>query len=449
MKDSFKALDKELDIEELKRIIYTIFCVIIFALPVVKEIYNTALYSLKCSIFNFATIITLVVLMIISIKERKIKPNKYDTLFIIYGLIVTLSTLFTKYGIIDSILGNNGRGEGLLTICCYISTAVIFSKGFKYIKGLLKIAFFAAIIIAIYGIIQANVPLSVKLPFNVTSNYGTAEGTFGNRNFLSSYLCMFLPSLSYYYLKSGKKYTLIGIALLFAAFVYAKTLSGYLTLTFLELVIILLYIVLSKNKKEAILKSIVLIVTLVAVVSVIILINGGDNYFKEITQMKTEISNIEDKNEDTGTGRRAIWKRTLMVVKNNLWFGTGPDNLGVELRNNSEYHLQGSDDILSSYIVDKAHSEPLHILATTGIFSLIIYLVIISLIQFNLMKINIKNFKNKHGDNTFNTIVTISSLAYIIQAMVNISVVQVAPIYWGFLGLCIGIITNNNENNKA
>ena len=128
--------NKPLTHEQIIAVIYNAFCMIIFLLPIIPEIIGVGLYSLKNTLFNLTTVIVSITLIVLNIrKTRKLKLNIYDILLIIYLMLVTLSTIFAKYGVVDAILGLNGRGEGLVTIFSYAATFLIFLRGYKYMAA--------------------------------------------------------------------------------------------------------------------------------------------------------------------------------------------------------------------------------------------------------------------------------------------------------------------------
>ena len=80
------------------------------------------------------------------------------------------------------------------------------------------------------------------------------------------------------------------------------------------------------------------------------------------------------------------------------------------------------------YVVDKAHDEYLQILVTMGIFSLISYICM----HFLIIKEGIKNTLKQHE-----IYYLLPVIGYIVQAQFNISVIEVAPIFYIALGLLI------------
>lgn len=447
------GLNKPVTKEVLEKLIYCMFCFAIFITPVIPEVKRIGIYSLKATLFNFATIFTTISLLIINIKKIKFKFNIYNILMVTYLVLVVLSTIFTKYGIVDCILGKNGRGEGLITIFSYIMTLVIFSKGVKYMRGVSKVAIFSAIVISIYAILQANVIPGLEISILPKSPTNIATGTMRNQNFLSSYVCMLLPMSALYYINATKNkiQSLIISTLLFITLILAVTLGGYVTFVAMYIAVITVSLIFNKNKKETI-KRIIIISLVFIVIFVLLTLLNGETYFKELFGATQEVQHLMDGDDSFGTSRMEIWRKTIMVIQKYPLLGVGPDSLWLEL-SNREYITNGKQDILSNYIVDKAHSEPLHMAVTTGIPSAVIYLVLATLICLGLLKELFKGIKEEgiaSEKTMYKMLVLTSILSYLMQSMINISVVQVAPMFWAILGTGLGIVQDKEQtiNNK-
>ena len=133
-----------------------------------------------------------------------------------------------------------------------------------------------------------------------------------------------------------------------------------------------------------------------------------------------------------GSGRIHIWKRSLSVVPNNLWNGVGIDNF---------FYAFDSDDRLidvhSKLLVDKAHNEYLQKLVTEGIFSLVIYLVLLFTI---FIKSLIKIIKFRDTNGVLHIVLFLGFTAYCIQAFFNISIISVAPYFYIIMGLLCSLV---------
>ena len=391
--------------------------------------------------------------------NQKNKINIFEIILGIYFLFVVLSCIFTKYGILNCIFGANGRGEGVITIFSYIATLILFSRGFKYIKDTLIFAVIGAVVVCIYSFIQVNLPNGYSLPFAHRTLVHVATGTMRNQNFLSSYIIIFLPMFCYYYLandfrKNSNKniLTLVFISMLFSTLLFSKTLGGYITFIFMFLVICTFCVITLSDKKYVIKKEIILAILFI-LIFIITNILIDNSFYKEFMGSKEEINKLATQDETFGSRRFQIWEKALMVVKNNFLFGTGPDSLDRELSNLDIYLTKGESDVLNIYRVDKAHSEFLHMAATTGVLSLIAYLCIIILICFILLFKVLKGHKtsiiqtekeNEKNNRIFIAMIFIGIISYLMQGMINISVIQVAPLFWAMLGIGLNIIEEKN-----
>lgn len=447
LKEILNDLDKPLTKEQLEKIIYNIFCIVIFITPIFSDIDGYGIYSLKATILNFTTIIAATSLLIINFKDiRSVKLTCYEILLISYLFFVILSTIFTEYGVIECLTGKNGRGEGLIIIFSYFITLIIFSKGYKYMTKVSKIALVAAIVVCIYSIVQANLPNGVKVPFIPKSKSGIARGTMRNQNFLSSYICLFLPMMCFYIVNSTKKIKggIILSLMLFLSLVYSKTLGGYITFIIMYVIITVFSLIFSINKKQTIIR-ICLLTTIFIISFYIINYDGEQKYVTELSETKQEVIKLVNNDNKFGNSRMEVWKKCIKVIENNPILGTGPDSLERELRK-SEYITSDEQDILKKYKVDKAHSEPLHIATTIGLPAAIIYIVFVGVIGIRLLTITLKNTKQKGISNEqtqYITMVLICFSSYLMQSVINISVIQVAPMYWAVLGTAMGIVKDN------
>ena len=450
MKNIKNKIDKELEVwerplnkAELEKIIYNLFCIIIFITPIFSDIIGFGIYSLKSTIFNLTTMATTISLLVINRKNLKI--NIYDGLLLGYLLLVILSTLLTKYGMVECILGTNGRGEGLITMCSYVGTFIIFSRGYKYMTNISQVVILSSVVVSIYCIIQSNIPSGATIPIIPKSGYGLAKGTMGNQNFLSSYICIFLPMICFYFINgANKRKTAVIIAtMLFLSLVFSTTLGGYITFIFMYLVIVFVSLIFSRDRKNCFKR--ILILSLILIVAFGAANYDGENkYGKELASSTQEVTKLVNSKTDNsfGTNRMKIWKMCFKIIKDYPLLGVGPDSM-VKVYNNPEYVIGGEE---FKERIDKAHSEPLHMAVTTGTPSAIIYLILVAIIGIELFIIVIKRLKNIGVCDKYTiymSMVLIAFASYLIQSLANISVIQVAPMFWAIFGTAAGITTDN------
>jgi putative inorganic carbon (HCO3(-)) transporter len=121
--------------------------------------------------------------------------------------------------------------------------------------------------------------------------------------------------------------------------------------------------------------------------------------------------------DNFGTYRIFLWKRTIPLIKDYPLFGSGPDSFS--LRFMSLY----TDDIVKLGPLtnnDTAANIYFTMLINLGIVGTISYLIFL----ISQVKLGIKNMTN------YSYILLISIVCYMIQSFFNLSVVIVSPIFW-------------------
>lgn len=124
-----------------------------------------------------------------------------------------------------------------------------------------------------------------------------------------------------------------------------------------------------------------------------------------------------------GSGRIAIWKESLELIKEKPLLGGGPDTYGLRSEHVFSRTL-ASGRVLRSK-VDVAHNEYLNMWVNTGILSLFIYLAMLVYSCVSAVK--------KRTEMSILLLVPI--LAYAIQAFFGISQFIVTPMFWLLMGL--------------
>ena len=161
-------------------------------------------------------------------------------------------------------------------------------------------------------------------------------------------------------------------------------------------------------------------------------------YLKKINELKTEIdfhkNMIEAKEKelndnfissnqsirDLGHGRMRIWSNVWKLIKEKPIIGYGPDNLGL-------VYEKSSDD---TKIADKAHNIYLHIFVSSGVFAMLSYIFWLSYTIYIGIKSN----------STTVLILAFGVLAYSIQGLFNINVIEVTPYFYLTMGFMMHLI---------
>lgn len=371
----------------------------------------------------------IILLAMLFVKRKEIKYDKKDILIVIFLLLAEMSLIFS-INKAKSLFGESGRHEGFLMLMTYILGYYFSKYYFREYKHFYKILFGIAIGISVLSILQFYdiVPFQKVLGLQYRKYW--TSGTFGNPNFLGSYITIFLPIFMCLFVIQGKKRYFLMSSILFWAMLCSLTRSAWVAF-WVYSIIGIIYII-YKREKCIIKNAIILFISFILIFAIgNILSNGriiGRNkvMFGELKRAVEEGITSGGIKDDMGSGRIEIWKVTLNEVKMHPLIGTGIDTLKDAIKNDqNEYFIDRI--IKTNTYIDKAHNEYLQIAATMGIPALIIYLVFILFI----IKENMKNmFKDKI---TF--ILSLSIIGYLVQAFFNISTIGVAPVFWMLLGL--------------
>ena len=381
---------------------------------------------LKMRIFSYgyiALLILNVMLILILFFKKKYIKNKIDIFLILIIIFACISTIFA-YKPEKALFGTFARYEGLFVICYYIT--ILFISSFLKKEDKRKIIYFILLITLIecvYGIFQKLNLFNIKTLIHKGDRWAT--GFTKNPNFLGTLILIGLSYSIGLFIKPNKLFKnilfLIIIYILFIGLFLTNTLSCIVGLFFVML-ILLIYIIKNKIFKKYIILCLTLLFTLIFVHLL-----GMTTIVSDIVKTKSETTNIVngDLNNDYGSGRMEVWKKTIKVVPKYLLHGVGIDCFSNVLDGKPIWRIK--NDGYKVYY-DKAHNEYLQILVTMGIFSLMSYLCL----HFLIVKDGIKNtFKNTE------IYLLLPVIGYIVQAQFNISVIEVAPIFYISLGLLV------------
>lgn len=359
-----------------------------------------------------------VIIFIIICRKKVYKKNIVDLLLILIILFGIIATIFA-YNRYISLFGKIDRHEGLFTIIYYLSLFLISSFLNKKSK---KIIVYSILIISFieigYSLFQKIEFPGVKVVYNHFRPW--ASGFVYNPNFLGIF-ALFGLSYSIGLFLDNKNDTMnIIYALLILFFIYGLMNANTLSVL-VGLIIVMLVALIYSIKNKLYIKIGIVFVILTTMITFTHFTNQT-TLVKDMIQTKEEsvsmVSGTAKNTIDYGTGRIYIWKKTIQIVPNYLVHGIGIDNF--------YYILDGKPIIRKNQYYDKAHNELLQILVTEGLLCCLTYIIM----YFIIIKNGIKNsFKNKE------IYYILPVVGYIVQAMFNISVITVAPIFYIAMGL--------------
>lgn len=424
----YKQIDNEIIIRGVLYFIITIFPLIVF--PTSTPVYVNSKFILLYSSAIF--------LLIVLFKDKKIKFYNGSVLALFFLFTLLIATIFSNYKEV-AFWGNYYRKEGFFTISIYVLLFITSSYYFKLNKIVWNLMLISSTGMSFYALLQfcGFDPIQSFALGSIKSN--SVIGTIGNRNFLSTYVLIFLSIyLSYYIFYGGKKY-LFCITIMFSALICSQTRGGwvaFLVMAFIGLIFII-------KRLECLKRAGVVFIMFTFIFLLLnnsssgVIKNRAITVIKESKELTSTIIN-NDKNLDggLGSGRMLIWKITYKAFKDSLFLGQGPDTLSLRLQNDYyDRHMEFFER--NKQYIDKAHNEFLEYAVSGGIFTVVSYILILIIILMGLFR-NIKEDKVK--------ILFITIITFIFQSMFNISVVMVAPIVWILLGCALKVVKEGMDS---
>jgi len=394
----FKLIDKAFLI---------LLCLGLLIMPFVFWPWAKIAYEIPRVVFvkYWLEIVILCGILFIYRKKNNNKPDKrliYPVLLL--GLTAILSSLLGQ-DIYKSYFGNYFRGDGLLTLFHLIGLFLILSfywkkNWFMSVAGSISLASFLTSLWSGY--------LGIRLYWfddKTVSNWqGAIGGFFGQPNFLTGYLLVTMSFYLYFYLKTKRKavkwLVITAMVIQSIAIILTRAWIGIIGLVFFGLLTVL---TISKNKTV---KITTVLVTFLTVLTVFFFYAQSVN-----------------KQGYVAESRQRIYTKVLMAGLKRPIFGWGWANVDYAF-DSVDYPIKYSNDVY----VDKAHSEFLEILATTGIIGLIIY----SSLWLIFLK---KLFVLFNKDRIIGGVLITTAIMYLFHSQTNIMSIAEEIIFWIVLGI--------------
>lgn len=136
------------------------------------------------------------------------------------------------------------------------------------------------------------------------------------------------------------------------------------------------------------------------------------------------------------SGRGYIWNKTIALLKNYLFLGSGADTFALVYPNDDFVDLYNNG--YSNMYVTKPHNLYLQIAIQSGVLSLICFLVFYGWYFISSLRLYFRQ-KLDQPLAIAGFAIMLGTLGYMIAGLANDSTVTVAPLYWALMGLGIGI----------
>lgn len=135
-------------------------------------------------------------------------------------------------------------------------------------------------------------------------------------------------------------------------------------------------------------------------------------------------------------GRGYIWNKTITLLKDYILLGSGADTYAVVFPNGdfvSKYN-NGYDNL----ILTKPHCLYLQIAVQSGVLSLICFLAFYIWYAISSLRLYFRQ-RLTNPLPAVGFAILLGTLGYMISAIANDSTITISPLYWGLLGIGIGI----------
>lgn len=137
------------------------------------------------------------------------------------------------------------------------------------------------------------------------------------------------------------------------------------------------------------------------------------------------------------SGRGYIWSRTLPLLMEHIFLGSGPDTFILEFPQDD--YLKKKQNGYEYQLITKPHSWYLQMGVQTGVLSLLCILVFYGC--YAIWSIRLYAFKKiSTQTETFGLAAFIGSIGYMVSGISNDSMVVTAPVFWGMIAL--GVTAN-------
>ncbi len=349
---------------------------------------------------------------------------------LIFGFLgwATLSSLLSQSPLSQNIYGVYGRNTGLLTYF-FLGLLALASVTIKS-ELLTKRLAFAFILSGVVNLIYGSWVLLFGDFVGWNNQYGSLLGTFGNPNFISSFLGIFFSVVCIFLVHADvKSKALLAVVLVITAVQLVKTASLQgMIIAALGIWVLIFCLILTKTRKSIYLIAYSLPSSLVAALSVLGAFGAGplSVYFSQNTLMY----------------RTEYWYAAFKMAMTNPLVGVGMDSYGDWYR-----FSRSAGSLVSpgaSVVTNAAHNVVLDIFSYGGFPLLIIY---ISINMFALYSV-LKYLKHISKIEPYKITIIILWLSYHIQSFISINQIGLAIWGWVTTGILVGWLGGDSQSSS-
>ena len=127
-----------------------------------------------------------------------------------------------------------------------------------------------------------------------------------------------------------------------------------------------------------------------------------------------------------GSERLGIWRMTLEMARDNLLFGTGPDTFWYAM---GDYQLRTGQSLAQRF--DSPHNMLLAVLSGSGVPALALYVALMAAVAAGCLRASRRD--------PWPLALLAGLAAYLLQGMFTFSICLVTPMFWAMLGMAVSL----------
>lgn len=399
----------------MKRLIYTLFAILIFFIPIVLWPYTSEVFEFnKMVLVYILTILIFATWIIRSIVERKFifRRTILDTPLLIFFGSQLISTL-VSIDFYTSVFGYYSRfNGGLLSTICYLILYWAYVSNFD-VKDTIKLIKFwlaSAAIVSIYGVMEH---FGIDKNIWVQDVQSRVFSSLGQPNWLAAWLVALTPltwsfalnenlktNIEKLNLKSLNFWVYFSLSVLFFwTLVFTKSRSGMLGMGVAFVIFWSAYF----WQKRKMFKEFILPFAIISSSLLIISLISGNQIIPSLNSILSKSANtqvaapvtgtaLESGGTESGVIRKIVWNGAIQIWQHYPILGTGVETFAFSyyLHRPIEHNLTSEWD----FIYNKAHNEFLNFMANSGTVGIISYLVLIGFIIYSFIKFKTNNLSD-------------------------------------------------------
>jgi tetratricopeptide (TPR) repeat protein len=409
------------------RVIRVSFYLLFILVPLFLTPWNYELFEYNKMVVTYG--LTMIIfgawlIKMLSDREVRIAKTPLDIPIALFVASQLVSTLFSMDPHVSWFGYYSRFNGGMWSIFSYVVLYYAFVTHFPPVKKTLNVILATAALVALYGVAQH---FGIDKHVWVQDVQSRVFSTLGQPNWFAAFLAALIPISLYLVvfnqptIKNGKphatamqviKHLFGGITtiLFFLVILYTRSRSGLLGFAVADLLFWTLLYLSAKKKKPVVIPFVAIHVIFAIIVFVNgvyvdqidrwVTFNGWKNRITHVVTPTPVVEKtpsgtlLESGGTESGTIRKYVWQAAITAWRantKNMAIGTGTETFAFTFY---QYRPQGHNMTSEwDFLYNKAHNEYLNYLATTGLFGLGAYLLLIGSFIFWYIKFLISNFQ--------------------------------------------------------